>query len=204
MTHDRLTAVSPWILRFAERVRAGSEVLDLACGAGRHTRFFLERGCRVLAVDRDVSALADLRGNPHLEALEVDLEHGPDHPLAGRQFDAVIVVNYLHRPLLADLVGAVAPGGLLLYETFAAGNERFGPPRNPDFLLRPGELLDAVRGRLRVLAYEDLEVREPRPAAVQRIAARREDPGGAAPGGRGPRVGHRRDSRSSGKSQLNR
>ncbi len=200
MTHDRLTAVSPWILRFAEWVRAGSEVLDLACGAGRHTRFFLERGCRVLAVDRDVSALADLRGNPHLEALEFDLEHGPNHPLAGRQFDAVIVANYLHRPLLADLVGAVAPAGLLLYETFAAGNERFGRPRNPDFLLRPGELLDAVRGRLRVLAYEDLEVREPHPAAVQRIAARREDPGGAAPGGHGPRVGHRRDSRSSGKS----
>ena len=171
--HDRLTAASPWILRFAGRVRPGSQVLDLACGAGRHARLFLERGCRVLAVDRDVSALADLRDNPHLEVLEIDLERGSDYPLAGRLFDAVVVVNYLHRPRLADLVDSVAPGGLLLYETFAAGNERFGRPRNPDFLLRPGELLDAVRGRLRVLAYEDLDIREPSPAAVQRIAAHR-------------------------------
>jgi len=147
--------------------------LDLACGAGRHTRLFLERGCRVLAVDRDVSALADLRGDPHLEVLEIDLECGPVRPFAGRRFGAVVVVNYLHRPLLADLVDSVAPGGLLLYETFAAGNERFGRPRNPDFLLKPGELLDAVRGRLRVLAYEDLEISDPRPAAVQRIAAQR-------------------------------
>jgi SAM-dependent methyltransferase len=174
-SHHGLSAVSPWVLRFADRVRAGGRVLDLACGAGRHTRFFLERGCLVVAIDRDVSALADLRGHPHLELVEIDLERRGAHPLAGRQFDAVVVVNYLHRPLLADLVGAVAPGGLLLYETFAAGNERFGRPRNPDFLLEPGELLEAVRGRLRVLAYEDLEVGEPRPAAVQRIAARRED-----------------------------
>ena len=171
--HDRLTAASPWILRFADRVRPGSHVLDLACGAGRHTRLFLERGCRVLAVDRDVSALADLRNNPHLEVLEIDLEQGSDYPLAGRLFDAVVVVNYLHRPRLADLVDSVAPGGLLLYETFAAGHERFGRPRNPDYLLRPGELHDAVRGRLRVLAYEDLDIREPSPAAVQRIAAHR-------------------------------
>jgi SAM-dependent methyltransferase len=154
-------------------VPPGSQVLDLACGGGRHARLFLERGCRVLAVDRDVSALADRRGDPDLEVLEIDLEQGSVYPLARRQFDAVVVVNYLYRPLLADLVNSVAPGGLLLYETFAAGNERFGRPRNPDFLLRPGELLDAVRGRLRVLAYEDLEISEPHPAAVQRIAAQR-------------------------------
>jgi SAM-dependent methyltransferase len=173
MTHDRLTAASPWILQFADLVPAGGRVLDLACGAGRHARLFLERGCSVLAVDRDLSALADLRGNPHLERLETDLERARGRLLAGRQFDAVVVVNYLHRPLLADLVSAVAPGGLLLYETFAAGNERFGRPRNPDYLLRHGELFEAVRGRLRVLAYENLELHEPRPAAVQRIAARR-------------------------------
>lgn len=171
--HDRLTAASPWILRFADRVHPNSHVLDLACGTGRHTRLFLERGCRVLAVDRDVSALVDLRGDPRLEVLEIDLECGPVRPLAGRRFGAVVVVNYLHRPLLADLVDSVAPGGLLLYETFAAGNERFGRPRNPDFLLKPGELLDAVRGRLGVLAYEDLEISDPHPAAVQRIAAQR-------------------------------
>jgi len=166
-------------------VRPGSQVLDLACGAGRHTRLFLERGCRVLAVDRDVSALADLRGDPRLEALEIDLEHGPADFLARKRFDAVVVVNYLHRPLLAGLVDSVAPGGLLLYETFAAGNERFGRPRNPDFLLKPGELLEAVRGLLRVLAYEDLEVSDPHPAAVQRIAAQRMVPGRKEPGSPG-------------------
>lgn len=172
MTHDRLTAVSPWILRFADDVAAGGRVLDLACGAGRHARFFLERGCRVTAIDRDLSALAELRGDPRLELLEIDLEQDGARPLAGRSFDAVVVVNYLHRPLMADIVAAVAPGGLLLYETFAVGNERFGRPRNPDYLLAPGELLEAVRGRLRVLAYEDLVLGAPRPAAVQRIAAR--------------------------------
>ena len=176
-------------------MRPGSHVLDLACGAGRHARLFLERGCRVLAVDRDVSALADLRDNPRLEVLEIDLERGSDYPLAGRLFDAVVVVNYLHRPRLADLVDSVAPGGLLLYETFAAGNERFGRPRNPDFLLRPGELLDAVRGRLRVLAYEDLDIREPSPAAVQRIAAHRIAAHPIAAGREDPRgpAGEKRD-----------
>ena len=172
--HPGITAASPWIRRFAGLVLSGSRVLDLASGGGRHSRLFLERGCRVLAVDRDIAALADLRSHPRLEAMAVDLEAGDASPLAGRQFHAVVVVNYLHRPLLADLVASVAPGGLLLYETFAVGNERFGRPRNPDYLLHPGELLAAVRGRLRVLAYEDLAVDEPRPAAVQRIAARNE------------------------------
>jgi SAM-dependent methyltransferase len=172
--HAGIAAASPWIRRFAGRLHPGSRVLDLASGSGRHSRLFLERGCSVLAVDRDIAALADLRSHPRLEAMAADLEAGGASPFAGRQFDAVVVVNYLHRPLMADLVASVAPGGLLLYETFAAGNERFGRPRNPDYLLRPGELLAAVNGRLRVLAYEDLVIDEPRPAAVQRIAARNE------------------------------
>lgn len=165
---------SAWIARFAPLLPPGGPVLDLACGAGRHLRLLRALEHPVVGLDRDLSALADLRGREGVELIEADLEDGAPFPLAGRRFGGVVVTNYLHRPLLPALVEAVAPGGLLLYETFARGNERFGRPGNPDFLLRPGELLEAVRGRLRVLAYEDLEVTEPRPAAVQRLAARQE------------------------------
>jgi SAM-dependent methyltransferase len=167
---------SPWIVRFASLVPATGPVLDVACGTGRHTRFFLSRGHDVVAVDRDLSGIDDVRGHPRLEALEVDLEDGRPFPLLGRAFAAVVVTNYLHRPILGGLASVVAPGGVLVYETFARGNERFGRPGRPEFLLEPGELLDAVRGELRVVAFEDVVVDEPRPAAVQRIAAVREQP----------------------------
>lgn len=167
---------SAWIRRFAPLLPAGGPVLDLACGSGRHLRLLLALGHPVTGLDRDLSGVADLAETPGVSLLRADLEGGGAFPLAGSRFAGVVVANYLHRPLLPALVQAVAPGGLLLYETFARGNERFGRPRNPDFLLRAGELLEAVRGKLRVLAYEDLEVAEPRPAAVQRIAARRETP----------------------------
>lgn len=158
---------SPWVKRFASLVPPGP-VLDVAAGAGRHARLFLARGHPVTAVDRDVSRL----NAPGATVLEFDLETGAAWPLGAQRFAAVVVANYLHRPLLPAIVQAVAVGGLLIYETFAQGNERFGKPSNPAFLLAPGELLDAVRGRLRVVAYEDVEIAEPRPAMVQRIAAR--------------------------------
>ena len=150
----------------------GGEVLDLACGAGRHTRFLLDGGHSVLAVDRDITQLGALASAAGITALEADLEAG-GWPFGPRRFAGVVVTNYLHRPLLSALVAAVAPGGLLIYETFGQGNERFGRPRNPDFLLRPGELPAAIAGRLELLAYEHGEVSDPRPAVVQRIAARR-------------------------------
>ena len=159
------------MVRFADLVPAGAPVLDVACGGGRHTRWFLERGHPVTAVDRDTSGLADLTGRAELEIIERDLEDGGAFPFGERTFGGVVVTNYLHRPILGDLVAAVADGGALLYETFASGQERFGRPHNPDFLLRPGELLDAVRGALRVAAYEDLVLADPGPRAVQRIAA---------------------------------
>lgn len=166
-------APSPWVRRFASLVPAGGMVLDLACGGGRHTRLFLDRGHPVTAVDRDLSGLVDagLRGAAGLEAMEIDLESGAPFPLADRRFAAVVVTKYLHRPLLPALVGTVAEGGLLLYETFARGNEAFRHPRNPAFLLQPGELLDAVRGRLLVVAYEHGRIDDPQPGVVQRIAA---------------------------------
>ena len=170
MSHGPSEA-SAWVRRFADRTPARGPVLDLAAGGGRHTRLFLGLGHPVTAVDRDVASLADLRANPAVTILAADLEDGRPWPLGDRRFGGVVVTNYLHRPLLPAIVAAVASGGCLIYETFAVGNERFGKPSNPDFLLRPGELLEAVRGRLTVLAYENLEITEPRPAFVQRIAA---------------------------------
>lgn len=172
--HGGSTPPSPWVRRFAARLPKGGTVLDLACGAGRHTRLLLARGHPVLALDRDVSSIADLAGRPGLEVMAADLEGGGRFPLADRRFAGVVVTNYLYRPILPALVQAVAPGGVLIYETFAKGNEKFGRPANPDHLLDPGELLEAVRGQLRVIAYEDRIVRRPWPAAVQRICAVRE------------------------------
>jgi SAM-dependent methyltransferase len=162
---------SEWVIRFAGLVPPAGRVLDVAAGSGRHSRFFLDRGHPVTAVDRDTSGLADRKDDPALETVEFDLESGAPWPCAGRAFEAVVVTNYLHRPILPDIIGAVAPGGILLYETFARGQERFGRPRNPDFLLTPGELLDAARPVFRVLAYEDLILNGSDPRAVQRIAA---------------------------------
>lgn len=169
--HDSSMGEKPsgWVLRWAGRIASGSEVLDLACGGGRHSRHLAGLGYRVLAVDRNESALAGLRGTEGVETLVADLESGA-WPLGGRRFGGIVVTNYLHRPLFPHILSALSPSGVLIYETFAAGNERFGKPSNPAFLLRPGELLEATRG-LRVIAYEDLEVSEPRPAMVQRICA---------------------------------
>jgi SAM-dependent methyltransferase len=173
---------SPWVQRFASLVPAGAPVLDLAAGRGRHTRMFAALGHPVTAVDLDTSGLAGLAGDPLVESLAADLERGDPFPLAGRRFGGVVVTNYLHRPLLDDLVAAVGPGGVLIYETFAEGNEVLGGRvTNPDFLLRPGELLELARGRLRVIAYEDVVVGDDRPAAVQRICAVRPITAGEEP-----------------------
>jgi SAM-dependent methyltransferase len=152
-------------------VPAGARVLDLACGSGRHALFFAARGCRVLAVDRDATALAALAGVSGVATRVADLEAGA-WPLEGERFDAVVVTNYLHRPLMAPLLAALADDGALLYETFARGNEAYGRPSNPDFLLAPDELLHLVRERLRVVAFEQGRVGEGGTAAVlQRVAA---------------------------------
>ena len=164
------------IERWAHLVPPGGTVLDVAAGGGRHARFFADRGHPVLAVDRDPSALLQ-RPHPRIEVLAADLEQAP-WPLPGRTFAAIVVVNYLWRPLLPTLIASIAPGGVLLYETFALGHERFGRPRNPDFLLRPGELLAAVDGVLEVYEYQHGDEGLPATAVKQRLCARRHrDPG---------------------------
>jgi len=170
--HRASDAPSPWVVRFAALIPACSLVLDVACGAGRHTRFLCAQGHRVLAVDRDADALRQLTAINGATALQADLEHGT-WPLAGRRFDAVVVTRYLHRPRIDDLLDSVAADGTLLYETFAQGNEAYGRPSNPDFLLAPDELLERVRGRMRVVAFEQGRTAADagEPAVLQRIAA---------------------------------
>ncbi len=163
---------SPWVARFVPFIAPGGTVLDLACGRGRHTRHLRSLGFRIVAVDIDVAGLADLTGDPQVEIVEADLEGGV-WPLPERRFDGIIVTNYLHRPLFPTLLESLVADGVLIYETFAAGNECFGRPRNPDHLLRRGELLAVVAPHATVLAYEDLEITDPSPAAVQRICARK-------------------------------
>ena len=167
---------SRWVTRFGGLIVPGGSVLDVACGGGRHVRWLAARGYRVTAVDRDAAALEGLRALA-ADVVLADLEAAP-WPLPGRRFEAVVVTNYLWRPLWPALRAALADGGVLIYETFARGNERYGKPSRPAFLLAPGELLDAFAG-LHVVAYEDGEVAGPR--CVQRIAAVAPHADGAPP-----------------------
>ena len=166
---------SDWVRRWSHLVAAGGSVLDVACGRGRHLRWFAARGCRVCGVDRDATALEASNGLGEL--VVADIENGP-WPFTGRRFDAVIVTNYLWRPLMPSIVAALAEGGVLMHETFAIGNEHHGRPSNPAFLLRPGELLMLADG-LRVVAFEEGFLDDP-PRVVQRIVALREPQGGPA------------------------
>lgn len=163
-------APSPWIVRFAALIPPGARVLDLACGQGRHSRFLAARLCDVVAVDRDAQVLAALAGVPGVTTIAADLEGGP-WPLSGQRFDAIVVANYLHRPLLPRLLGALDSAGTFLYETFAAGNEVYGRPSNPDHLLAADELLSLLREPLTIVAFEQGRVGGARPAVMQRIAA---------------------------------
>jgi SAM-dependent methyltransferase len=170
LPHAPVAAPSEWVRRFVAQIPSG-EVLDLACGSGRHVRLLAALGHPVLAVDRDAAALAACAG-AGIATEQRDLENGLPWPYAAGRFAGIVVANYLHRPLFPALFDSLAPGGVLIYETFALGNERYGKPSNPAFLLRPGELLELAASRadrLRIVAYEDGEIDEPKPARVQRI-----------------------------------
>ena len=164
-------APSAWVRRWAHLVPKGGKVLDVACGHGRHMRWFAQRGHAVTGVDRSPEAMASLAGVGR--TVLADIESGP-WPFEGERFDAVMVTNYLWRPLLPMILSAVAEGGALIYETFAQGNESVGKPSRPDFLLQTGELL-AVCQDLRVVAFEDGFCESPE-RFVQRIVAVRKPP----------------------------
>lgn len=161
---------SAWVLRFAALIQPGGIVLDVAAGHGRHTRALKSFGFGVVAADVDVSGLTDLKKDPAIQIVETDLESGA-WPLPGRTFDAIVVTNYLHRPHFPHYIAALNPDGVLIIETFGQGNELIGRPRNPDFLLKPCELLDAFKPHLNIVAYEHGIEDEPRPAVRQRICA---------------------------------
>lgn len=168
---------SPWVTRFGPLVPSGGVVLDVACGLGRHLKWFSERNHPVAGVDRSSDAIQSVASAlPQAELRCADIEAGP-WPYGGRNFAGVVVTHYLWRPLLPAIVAAVAEGGVLIYETFAAGNETVGKPSRPDFLLQPGELLRACAG-LRIVAYEDGYLHAPA-RFIQRICAVREVRGSA-------------------------
>lgn len=165
---------SPWVECHIRDIPQSGAVLDLACGSGRHARLMAGCGLAVLAVDRNAAALASLQGLPGVTTVEMDLE-GEDWPLAGRSFAGIVVTNYLWRPRLDDLLASLAPGGVLIYETFMQGNEAYGKPSSPDFLLRPGELREiATAAGLREIAFEQGYTASPKPAMRQAICAVRD------------------------------
>jgi SAM-dependent methyltransferase len=165
--------VSGWVEQYLEFIPQNARVLDLACGSGRHTRMLAARGFSVVAVDQNLGRIIDLRDlkdRHNIELRETDLE-ARDWPLADERFAAIVVSNYLHRPHLRTLIDNLTDDGVLIYTTFAQGNEKLGRPRNPDFLLRPDELLDTFGTELYVIAFEQLTVDKPSPAVRQRICA---------------------------------
>jgi len=163
-------APSRWVARFSRLVANGGTVLDVACGHGRHSRWFAARGFRVVAVDRDTAALDRLASVAGVTAVSADLEADP-WPFEREKFDAIIVANYLHRALFPSLLRALADDGVLVYETFAHGNEVYGKPSNPDFLLTEGELLAIIGRSLIIVAFEQGRIESEPPAVVQRLAA---------------------------------
>jgi SAM-dependent methyltransferase len=163
---------SPWVVTHADKIKVGGRILDLACGSGRNARWLAAKGWQVEAVDRDRAALDTMRGIAHIQTTCADLENG-SWPYKDQRFDGIVVCRYLHRPLLDRLAEHLHSQGILIYETFMVGHEQFGRPSNPDFLLRPDELLDCYRDKLTILAFEQGRFDAPNPSMQQRLCAQR-------------------------------
>lgn len=167
-----MKAPSPWIEKHISLIPATGQVLDVACGAGRHSIYLRDQGYPVIAVDVDTAAIATGDDTAGLSVVTADLEAGC-WPFRTQSFAGIVVVNYLWRPLFSELIRTLQPGGVLLYDTFARGNERYGRPNNPDFLLNPGELQEAFGSFLEIIDFFEGDVGLPRPACRQMIAARK-------------------------------
>ena len=161
---------SVWVKKCAAFLKPRSSVLDLACGSGRHACYLADKGHDVTGLDKNIEVLSQISMRKDIQTLQYDLELSA-WPFPDRKFDAIVVTNYLYRPILANIVDSLSPSGVLIYETFMVGNERFGRPSSPDFLLRPNELIEVTHGKLQVVMYESGRVSRPKPALVQRICA---------------------------------
>ena len=166
---DIPTPPSEWVKKHIKIIRKNGIVLDLACGAGRHTRLLLETGRRVFALDCDINKLIDLRDNDSVTIIKHDLETANSWPFSPQTFDGIVVTNYLHRPLYSYIIDSLAVNGVLIYQTFAVGNEKYGRPQNPDFLLKENELLEVFGKRLEVVHYSHGYIHNPSPAVMQNI-----------------------------------
>ena len=161
---------SRWVSRWSNLLKPGTKILDLACGRGRNSLFLASLGHNVLAVDRDATKLSDISERPEITTMCEDLESG-SWPLDGWKFGGIIVTNYLYRPMLPDLMENLESGGIFIYETFAQGNQVFGKPSNPNYLLFPYELLDMLRDKLHIIGFEQGRVNSPSRAIIQRVCA---------------------------------
>ena len=168
---NRTPMVSNWVRKYISLIPSKKLVLDLACGSGRNTRFLLDQGYTVVALDKDISQLADISGELNLRKYKFDLETSAKFPFNKQEFSGIIVTNYLHRPLFGDLINALSHGGVLIYQTFMSGHEAYGRPSNPNFLLKINELNDVFANKLDVVAFEQGYEENPKPAVIQKICA---------------------------------
>ncbi|MEC9101833.1 MAG: class I SAM-dependent methyltransferase [Pseudomonadota bacterium] len=166
-----MAQISAWVRRFYGQIPKNGLILDLAGGSGRHTRFLTQQGFKLLLLDNDIAKAKDLQDVENIVLMEYDLEDGSTLPFPKSSFQGVVVTNYLYRPIFPQLLDLLDDGGILIYETFAVGNEKYGRPTNPDYLLKSGELISLVSSQMRIIAYEEGLVRRPAKAYVQRITA---------------------------------
>ena len=166
-----MAQISAWVRRFYDQIPKTGLILDLAGGSGRHTRFLTQKGFKLLLLDNDIAKAKDLQGVENIVLMEYDLEDGSTLPFPKSSFQGVVVTNYLYRPIFPQLLNLLDDGGILIYETFAVGNEKYGRPTNPDYLLKSGELISLVSSQMRIIAYEECLVGRPAKAYVQRITA---------------------------------
>ncbi len=166
-----MAQISEWVKRFYSQIPKNGLILDLAGGSGRHTRFLAQKGFKLILLDNQIAKAKHLQNVENIELMEYNVEGGSSLPFLTSSFKGIVVTNYLYRPIFPQLICLLDDGGVLIYETFAVGHEKYGRPTNPDFLLKSGELISRISPQMRIIAYEERLITWPAKAYVQRIAA---------------------------------